>query len=63
MLNIKLILGDCIEELKKLEAESVDLIFADPPYNLSGENHLTVHAGKPVKLDKGEWDCIKSIGF
>jgi len=61
MSKIKLILGNCLVELKKLEAESVDLIFADPPYNLSGENHLTVHAGKPVKLDKGDWDKIDNI--
>ncbi len=31
--------GDCLEELRKLPASSIDLIFADPPYNLqlSGE--------------------------
>ena len=29
-----IILGDCIEELKKLPSGSVDLVFADPPYNL-----------------------------
>ena len=61
MPEIKLILGDCLEELKKLKPESVNLIFADPPYNLSGENHLTVHAGKPVKLDKGDWDKIENV--
>lgn len=61
MLKIKLILGDCLIKLKKLEPESVDLIFADPPYNLSGENYLTVHAGKLVKLDKGEWDKLDNI--
>ena len=26
--------GDCIAQLKKLPDESVDLVFADPPYNL-----------------------------
>ena len=26
--------GDCLAELKKLPAASVDLVFADPPYNL-----------------------------
>jgi modification methylase len=33
--------GDCISELAKLPAASVDLVFADPPYNLqlSGELH------------------------
>ena len=29
-----IILGDCLEELKKLPDRSVDLVFADPPYNL-----------------------------
>ena len=29
-----IIQGDCIEELKKLPSGSVDLVFADPPYNL-----------------------------
>lgn len=28
----KIICGDCIEELKKIESETVDLIIADPPY-------------------------------
>ena len=28
----KIILGDCIEELKKLESGSIDLVIADPPY-------------------------------
>ena len=26
--------GDCVENLKRVEAESVDLIFADPPFNI-----------------------------
>ena len=29
-----ILVGDCIEELRKLPAKSVDLVFADPPYNL-----------------------------
>lgn len=28
----KVILGDCIEELKKIKSETVDLVIADPPY-------------------------------
>lgn len=59
--QIKFILGDCIEELEKLEKESVDLIFADPPYNLSGDTSLSVRNGKPVICDKGEWDKIDNI--
>lgn len=33
--KIKLLLGDAINELKKIEENSIDLIIADPPYNLS----------------------------
>ena len=32
--NALVILSDCISMLKKMNSESVDLIFADPPYNL-----------------------------
>ena len=33
-LKNKLIIGDSLDELKKIPNESFDLIFADPPYNL-----------------------------
>jgi site-specific DNA-methyltransferase (adenine-specific) len=36
------------------------MIFADPPYNLSNDG-ITCHAGKMVKVNKGDWD--KSRGF
>jgi site-specific DNA-methyltransferase (adenine-specific) len=42
--NGELWLGDSIEWLKSLEGESVDLIFADPPYNIK----------------KAEWDTFES---
>lgn len=32
-----------------------DMIFADPPYFLSNGG-ITCHAGKMVKVDKGQWD-------
>ena len=28
----EIILGDCLDELKKIDSESVDLVVADPPY-------------------------------
>ena len=34
MKNVNLILGDCLEEMPKLEANSVDTIVTDPPYGL-----------------------------
>ena len=30
----KIILGDCIEEMKKLPSNSFDIVIADPPYNI-----------------------------
>lgn len=50
--------GDCRKKLKEFESESFDLIFADPPYNLSGEDNISVKSGERVKCDKGEWDKI-----
>jgi len=35
-----------------------DMIFADPPYFLSNGG-ITCHAGRMVKVDKGEWDKSK----
>ncbi len=62
--GITLKFGDGIDVMSNMKAASVDLIFADPPYNLSGDTFLTVRSGKPVKLDKGKWDQVKDIhGF
>ena len=33
-------LGDCVEIMNSLPAESVDLVFADPPYNLQLNKEL-----------------------
>ena len=61
MKDLQLFNGDCISILKTLPEKSVDLIFADPPYNLSGEGYLTTQNGKVAKLNKGEWDIIEDI--
>ena len=42
--NGEIWVGDCIKRLQGLKTESVDLIFADPPYNLK----------------KAEWDTFES---
>ena len=52
--------ADCLALLNQLPENSVDMIFADPPYNLSNGG-FTVHAGRMVSVNKGEWD--KSRGF
>lgn len=33
----KIYRGDCIDVMDKMPTESVDMVFADPPYNLSGK--------------------------
>ena len=59
-LGFKLYLANCLDILLELPENSVDMIFADPPYNLSNGG-ITVHAGRMVSVNKGEWD--KSRGF
>ena len=43
----QLILGDSFKILTKMEAESVDMIFADPPYFLSNDG-ITCQGGKMI---------------
>ena len=41
--------ADALELIRLLPEESVDMIFADPPYRLSNDG-FTCHAGRRVKL-------------
>jgi site-specific DNA-methyltransferase (adenine-specific) len=47
--------GDALELLSRLKPESFELIFADPPYFLSGGG-MTCKSGKRASVDKGAWD-------
>ncbi|MGZ4973981.1 MAG: DNA-methyltransferase, partial [Limisphaerales bacterium] len=51
--------GNCLQLLDAIAAKypegRFDMIFADPPYFLSNGG-ITCHAGKMVKVDKGDWD-------
>lgn len=47
--------GDCMKRLAEIEDNSVDAVFADPPYFLSNGG-ISVHSGKQVCVDKGDWD-------
>ncbi len=58
--KFKLYNADCLEVLAEMPENSVDMIFADPPYLLSNGG-FTVHAGKQVSVNKGNWD--KSTGL
>lgn len=50
-----LMLGDSFKILKKIKGNSVDFIFADPPYFLSNGG-ITVSSGKQVLVNKAKWD-------
>src|SRR3972149_5408490 len=58
--KFKLYQANCLNLLAALPENSVDMVFADPPYNLSNGG-ITVHAGRMVSVNKGDWD--KSKGF
>ena len=50
-----LFLADAFKLLKNFPAESVDVIFADPPYFLSNGG-ITCKGGKVASVNKGAWD-------
>ena len=58
--NVRLLKGDCVEILRRARENSVDMIFADPPYFLSNGG-ITCHAGKMVSVNKGKWDKSKGV--
>ena len=57
----QIILGDCISVLNSFPPNSVDLIFADPPYNLQLQNEL--HRPNMTKVDAvdDKWDQFESF--
>jgi site-specific DNA-methyltransferase (adenine-specific) len=52
-------LADCVELMRLMPAACVDVVFADPPYRLSGGG-VTVKSGRIASVDKGDWD--RSLG-
>jgi len=59
--NFTLLQGDCIELLKQFNFK-FDMIFADPPYFLSNDG-ISIQNGRPVSVNKGEWDRSKGYDF
>lgn len=58
--DVALFCDDTFSVLEKLEPESVDMIFADPPYFLSNDG-ISCSAGKMVSVNKGDWDRLSSF--
>jgi site-specific DNA-methyltransferase (adenine-specific) len=50
-----LLQGDMLSVLEQIRDLSIDMIFADPPYNLSNDG-FTCQGGRMVSVNKGEWD-------
>lgn len=57
----KILQGDCVEMMKSLPARSIDLIFADPPYNLQLGTGLTRPDNSKVNGVEDEWDKFSSF--
>lgn len=63
-----LIFGDCYEELKKIEDNSISLILIDPPYLISKKSNFTkISQNTPeelkvkynISIDFGDWDKVE----
>lgn len=63
---------DCLEGLKLIDDNSVDLILTDPPYNISQKNENRdrsklnspiMRRESPLKYDFGEWDNMEREEF
>src|ERR1700742_4082897 len=54
--DTRIVVGDCVAEMSKLPAGSVDLVFADPPYNLQLKGDLKRPDESPVDAVNNDWD-------
>ena len=57
----RVLIGDCIEQMNKLPEETIDLIFADPPYNLQLSGDLSRPDQTKVNGVNESWDKFESI--
>ena len=58
----QIIPGDCIAAMRALPTASVDLVFADPPYNLQLGGDLARPDGSHVDAVTDDWDRFDSFG-
>src|SRR5438874_2030592 len=57
----RIVVGDCVAEMTKLPADSVDLVFADPPYNLQLQRDLKRPDDSKVDAVDDDWDQFASF--
>src|SRR4051812_31445610 len=58
---VRIVTGDCVAEMAKLAADSVDLVFADPPYNLQLQGDLKRPDDSRVDAVDDDWDKFSSF--
>ncbi len=59
----QIIPGDCVDAMRKLPDASVDLVFADPPYNLQLGGDLNRPDGSHVDAVTDHWDQFDSFAL
>src|SRR5579863_5547298 len=59
--SARIVVGDCVAEMTKLPAQSVDLVFADPPYNLQLQGDLKRPDDSRVDAVDDDWDKFASF--
>src|SRR5918992_167811 len=59
--GIQILVGDCVAAMAKLPGESVDLVFADPPYNLQLQGDLKRPDDSRVDAVNNDWDKFSSF--
>jgi modification methylase len=59
--SARIVVGDCVAEMAKLPAASVDLVFADPPYNLQLQGDLKRPDDSRVDAVDDAWDKFASF--
>ncbi|WP_422723164.1 site-specific DNA-methyltransferase [Erythrobacter alti] len=59
----QILAGDCVTAMRKLPDASVDLVFADPPYNLQLGGDLNRPDGSHVDAVTDDWDHFDSFAL
>jgi modification methylase len=59
--SARIVTGDCVAEMAKMPAASVDLVFADPPYNLQLQGDLKRPDDSRVDAVDDDWDKFSSF--
>src|ERR1700753_4347533 len=59
--DTRIVVGDCVAEMSKLPSGCVDLVFADPPYNLQLKGDLKRPDESHVDAVNNDWDKFPSF--